>query len=96
VFIYGVALKSLSADMLSAIQSASQNGLTLDELTEAVSRPAYAERGDLLVKKGFATVIDGRYSSTEAGRTAAYRIHSWQRILNLKLTGLYGLRSSSS
>jgi len=94
VFIYGVVLKSLSVKMLAAIGSAPLPGLTLDELAAVITLPAYADRAALLVEKGFATVVDGHYSTTKIGSQTAERARFWRRKLYLESEGLYGLDQS--
>ena len=94
IFIYGVVFKSLSVKMLAAIESAPLPGLTLDELADAVTLPAYADRAGLLVEKGFATLLDGHYSTTKIGRRTAERARFWRRRLYLESEGLYSLDQS--
>lgn len=90
IFLYGLALKSLSFGMLKVLAESPNTSLTLDKLSYSVVRPAFLDRINVLAERRLIEESGGKYAATKRGKSYAAKIRNWRRKLKFSSSGLYG------
>jgi hypothetical protein len=86
IFLYGLALKSLSLRMLTTLAKSPR---ATQKLADLVVRPAFMERINVLAERRMIESRDGWYVATTMGIATADQIRRWRDTLKLNSTGLY-------
>lgn len=90
VFVYGTALKSLSFDLLLALDAAPEGRLDEGALSADVVAPRFSERAEIVVSGRNATMDDVGFRVTDTGRAAASAIAAYRRNLGVDRYRTYG------
>jgi hypothetical protein len=90
LFLFSAVYKSISLEVLCALNLAPQHRLTLDAITEKLVLPRFVERIDLLISSGLVLRTNDGYFLTERGRRAARQLRGVQRFAGITQSGLYG------
>jgi hypothetical protein len=90
LFAFSAVYKSVSLRVLTHLDRAPGNALSLESVTEDYVRPEFEARVALLVKMGCADEVTGGYAATPQGNDTARRIAMIRRACGVEGGGLYG------
>jgi hypothetical protein len=93
LFVYGAVLKSLSLAQLECVRQGAGEPVSGKRISDNVVEPAFRERAELLVSKGYVAARGDRFDVTPAGRSAARTLSGLRTFLGLR-SSLYGAPES--
>lgn len=90
LFLFSAVYKSISLEVLCALNDARQHGLAIAVIAQKFVLPRFVERVELLIDHGLVLSTKDGYSLTERGQRAARQLRAVQRFAGIKQSGLYG------
>lgn len=89
LFLFSAVYKSISLRMLALLVRGQAGPVSVDALTDAIVRPEFGQRVDILVEGGLVEKSDDGFCVTSVGRVMAGRLTGLQHALGVAQSGLY-------